>query len=222
MVGLLPAGGSVDTGSVRFEGEELVGLGDRAWRSVRGARIGLVPQDPTLSLNPVTRVGDQVAEALRVHGLARGAAARARAVELLTAAGLPDAAVRARQYPSQLSGGMRQRVLIAVGLAAGPRLLVADEPTSALDVTVQRTVLDHLELLAREAGTAVLFITHDLAVAADRASRVVVMSQGEVVETGTAQQVLTRPRHAYTASLLAAAPSLATTRLRAAARPAPR
>ncbi|GAB3464998.1 ABC transporter ATP-binding protein [Kineococcus endophyticus] len=219
VVGLLPAGGSVDAGSVRFEGEELVGLGDRAWRSVRGARIGLVPQDPTLSLNPVTRVGDQVAEALRVHGLARGAAARARAVELLTAAGLPDAAVRARQYPSQLSGGMRQRVLIAVGLAAGPRLLVADEPTSALDVTVQRTVLDHLELLAREAGTAVLFITHDLAVAADRASRVVVMSQGEVVETGTAQQVLTRPRHAYTASLLAAAPSLATTRLRAAARP---
>ncbi|MEZ0491316.1 dipeptide ABC transporter ATP-binding protein [Kineococcus sp. TBRC 1896] len=220
VVGLLPPGGAVDAGSVRFEGEELVGLGERAWRSVRGARIGLVPQDPTLSLNPVTRVGDQVAEVLRIHGLARGADARRRAVDLLTAAGLPDAAVRARQYPTQLSGGMRQRVLIAVGLAAGPRLLVADEPTSALDVTVQRTVLDHLAQLTREAGTAVLFITHDLAVAADRASRVVVMSQGEVVETGTTPQVLTRPRHAYTASLLAAAPSFATTRLQAGVRPA--
>ncbi|WP_432493074.1 dipeptide ABC transporter ATP-binding protein [Kineococcus gypseus] len=221
VVGLLPAGGSVDGGSVLLEGRELVGLPERAWRSVRGARIGLVPQDPTLSLNPVERVGDQVAEALVVHGLARGAAARARAVELLTAAGLPDAAVRARQHPGELSGGMRQRVLIAVGLAAGPRLLVADEPTSALDVTVQRQVLDHLEHLTREAGTAVLFITHDLAVAADRASRVVVMSGGEVVEVGTAQQVLTEPRHPYTRALLAAAPSLTSARLRARPRPAP-
>ncbi len=171
VVGLLSGSGTVDAGSVLFEGDELVGLGERGWRSVRGARIGLVPQDPTLSLNPVQRIGEQVAEVLRIHGLATGAAARSRAVELLTAAGLPDAAVRARQYPTELSGGMRQRVLIAIGLAAGPRLLVADEPTSALDVTVQRQVLDHLESLTRDAGTAVLFITHDLAVAADRASR---------------------------------------------------
>ena len=219
VVGLLPASGSVDGGSVRLEGEELVGLPERAWRSVRGARIGLVPQDPTLSLNPVKRIGEQVAEALVVHGLARGAAARARAVELLTAAGLPDAALRARQYPTELSGGMRQRVLIAIGLAAGPRLLVADEPTSALDVTVQRQVLDHLEALTRDAGTAVLLITHDLAVAADRASRVVVMSGGEVVEVGTAHQVLTRPRHPYTASLLASAPSLSSARITARPRP---
>ncbi|NAZ86344.1 dipeptide ABC transporter ATP-binding protein [Kineococcus indalonis] len=215
VVGLLAAGGSVDAGSVLLEGEELVGLPERAWRAVRGARVGLVPQDPTLSLNPVQRVGEQVAEALVVHGLAKGAAARARAVELLTAAGLPDAAVRARQFPGELSGGMRQRVLIAAALAAGPRLLVADEPTSALDVTVQRQVLDHLELLTRQAGTAVLLITHDLAVAADRASRVVVMSQGEVVEVGSAQQVLTDPRHPYTRSLLAAAPSLSSARLSA-------
>ena len=220
VVGLLPASGSVDGGSVRLEGEELVGLPERAWRSVRGARIGLVPQDPTLSLNPVKRIGEQVAEALVVHGLARGAAARARAVELLTAAGLPDAGVRARQYPAELSGGMRQRVLIAVGLAAGPRLLVADEPTSALDVTVQRQVLDHLEHLRRESGTAVLFITHDLAVAADRASRVVVMSQGRVVETGSARQVLTAPRHPYTASLVASAPSLSSARVTALPRAA--
>nr|WP_205706813.1 ABC transporter ATP-binding protein [Kineococcus vitellinus] len=220
VVGLLPASGAVDGGSVRLEGEELVGLPERAWRSVRGARIGLVPQDPTLSLNPVKRVGEQVAEALVVHGLARGAAARAQAVELLTAAGLPDAGVRARQYPAELSGGMRQRVLIAVGLAAGPRLLVADEPTSALDVTVQRQVLDHLEHLRRESGTAVLFITHDLAVAADRASRVVVMSQGRVVETGSARQVLTAPRHPYTASLVASAPSLSSARVTALPRAA--
>ena len=220
VVGLLPASGSVDGGSVRLEGEELVGLPEKAWRSVRGARIGLVPQDPTLSLNPVKRIGEQVAEALVVHGLARGAAARERAVELLTAAGLPDAGVRARQYPAELSGGMRQRVLIAVGLAAGPRLLVADEPTSALDVTVQRQVLDHLEHLRRESGTAVLFITHDLAVAADRASRVVVMSQGRVVETGSARQVLTAPRHPYTASLVASAPSLSSARVTAVPRAA--
>ncbi|WP_432544027.1 dipeptide ABC transporter ATP-binding protein [Kineococcus sp. SYSU DK002] len=218
VVGLLAGSGTVDSGSVLFEGDELVGLGEKAWRSVRGARIGLVPQDPTLSLNPVERIGDQVAEVLHVHGLAKGAAARARAVDLLTAAGLPDAATRARQYPTELSGGMRQRVLIAIGLAAGPRLLVADEPTSALDVTVQRQVLDHLGSLTREAGTAVLFITHDLAVAADRASRVVVMSQGEVVEVGTAQQVLTEPVHAYTRSLLAAAPSLHSARIRAVPR----
>ncbi|WP_432562249.1 dipeptide ABC transporter ATP-binding protein [Kineococcus sp. SYSU DK003] len=227
VVGLLAGNGSVDSGSVLLEGDELVGLSDRAWRTVRGARIGLVPQDPTLSLNPVKRIGDQVAEALHVHGLAKGAVARARAVELLEAAGLPDAHVRARQYPSELSGGMRQRVLIAIGLAAGPRLLVADEPTSALDVTVQRQVLDHLEGLTREAGTAVLFITHDLAVAADRASRVVVMSQGEVVEVGTAQQVLTHPQHEYTRSLLASAPSLSSARIRVEPRqrttpPAPR
>ncbi|ABS02430.1 dipeptide ABC transporter ATP-binding protein [Kineococcus radiotolerans] len=219
VVGLLPGNGSVDSGSVLLEGDELVGLGEGAWRRVRGARIGLVPQDPTLSLNPVERIGDQVAEALHVHGLARGAAARARAVDLLTAAGLPDAALRARQYPTELSGGMRQRVLIAIGLAAGPRLLVADEPTSALDVTVQRQVLDHLEALTRDAGTAVLLITHDLAVAADRASRVVVMSGGEVVEVGTAHQVLTRPRHPYTASLLASAPSLSSARITARPRP---
>ncbi|WP_380174001.1 dipeptide ABC transporter ATP-binding protein [Kineococcus sp. DHX-1] len=227
VVGLLSGSGTVDAGSVLFEGDELVGLGERGWRSVRGARIGLVPQDPTLSLNPVQRIGEQVAEVLRIHGLATGAAARSRAVELLTAAGLPDAAVRARQYPTELSGGMRQRVLIAIGLAAGPRLLVADEPTSALDVTVQRQVLDHLESLTRDAGTAVLFITHDLAVAADRASRVVVMSQGEVVEVGTAHQVLTEPQHAYTQSLLAAAPSLHSARILAVPRertapPAPR
>ncbi|MEW1957906.1 ABC transporter ATP-binding protein [Kineococcus sp. NPDC059986] len=227
VVGLLSGAGRVDSGSVLFEGDELVGLGERAWRSVRGARIGLVPQDPTLSLNPVQRIGEQVAEVVRIHGLAKGAAARRRAVELLTAAGLPDAAVRAEQYPTELSGGMRQRVLLAIGLAAGPRLLVADEPTSALDVTVQRQVLDHLESLTRDTGTAVLFITHDLAVAADRASRVVVMSQGEVVEVGTARQVLTAPEHAYTQSLLAAAPSLHSARIRAVPRertapPAPR
>lgn len=222
VVGLLAANGRIDSGSVRLQGTELVGLGEKAWRGVRGARIGLVPQDPTLSLNPVKRIGDQVAEALLVHRLAKGSVARQRAVELLTAAGLPDAAVRARQYPTELSGGMRQRVLIAIGLAASPALLVADEPTSALDVTVQRQVLDHLELLTRQAGTAVLFITHDLAVAADRAHRVVVMNDGAVVEVGSSEQVLTDPQHPYTQQLLAAAPSLSSVRITAVPRATPR
>ena len=210
---LLARGGAVTGGRIRLAGRDVSDLTEREWQAVRGREVGLVPQDPTVSLNPVQRVGDQVAEVLVIHGLARRREARRRAVGLLEQAGVPDAAVRARQYPHQLSGGLRQRVLIAIAIAAGPRLIVADEPTSALDVTVQRRILDHLETLVRDRGTALLLITHDLGVAADRADRIVVLENGVVVEEGTADAVLGAPRHPYTRQLIAAAPSLASERL---------
>ncbi|WP_409141315.1 dipeptide ABC transporter ATP-binding protein [Cellulosimicrobium sp. RS] len=216
---LLARGGEVTAGTIRLGGRDVGRLSEKEWQQVRGRDVGLVPQDPTVSLNPVTRVGDQVAEVLVIHGLARRKEARERAVELLRQAGIDDPEARARQFPSQLSGGMRQRVLIAIAVAARPRLVVADEPTSALDVTVQRRILDHLDGLVRDLGTAVLLITHDLGVAADRADRIVVLEHGVVVEEGTAEQVLHDPRHPYTQQLIAAAPSLASSRLVAGGTP---
>ncbi|MFF2847732.1 dipeptide ABC transporter ATP-binding protein [Streptomyces sp. NPDC058001] len=207
VVGLLPGTGRVEAGGIRLDGEELTTLGEKEWRRVRGRRIGLIPQDPGVALDPVKPVGRQVAEVLRVHGLAAtGRAAAGRAVELLAEAGLPDPAFRARQYPHELSGGMRQRVLIAMATAAGPRLLVADEPTSALDVTVQRQILDHLQDVVTSTGTGILLITHDLAVVADRAQHVVVMSKARAVESGPTRQVLEDPQHPYTRGLLADVP----------------
>ncbi|XVV02569.1 dipeptide ABC transporter ATP-binding protein [Actinosynnema sp. CA-248983] len=213
VLGLLPPSARVLGGSVEFGGRNLLALGERGMRAVRGRSISLVPQDPTAALNPVVPVGAQVAEVLRVHGLASRRDARRRAVELLEIAGFPDAGVRARQYPHELSGGMRQRVLIAAALAGEPDLIVADEPTSALDPTVQRQVLDHLTSLTRSLGTALVLITHDLGIAAERAEHVVVMADGEVVEEGPPARVLDAPDHPRTRRLVADAPSLNSTRL---------
>ncbi|WP_136055636.1 ABC transporter ATP-binding protein [Microbacterium sp. K24] len=210
LLGLLPAGGRVDGGSVRLGDLDISGWSDRALRGIRGPAIGLVPQDPTTSLDPVRPIGAQVEEILRLHGHRDRRSRRARVLELLDRVGIDDPDLRARQHPHELSGGMRQRVLIATAIALGPRLLIADEPTSALDATVQRKVLDLLDELRREEGTSILLVTHDLGVAADRAERLVVLKDGRIVEQGASADVLAAPTDAYTKQLLADAPAFTT------------
>lgn len=216
VIGLLPGTGKVTGGSIEFDGKELTKMSSKEWVELRGSGIGLVPQDPMSNLNPVLRVGTQVKEALLANNIVPRSEAGERVTELLEQAGLPDGERRAKQYPHEFSGGMRQRVLIAIGLASRPKLLIADEPTSALDVTVQRRILDHLETLTKEMGTAVLFITHDLGLAAERAEQLVVMHRGRIVESGPALEILQHPQHPYTKRLVSAAPSLASARIESA------
>ena len=216
VIGLLPGTGKVTGGTILFNGEDITGLSDKEIQHYRGSDIGLVPQDPMSNLNPVWSIGTQVKESLRANNVVEGSEANKRVVELLQEAGLDDAERRAKQYPHEFSGGMRQRALIGIGLAARPKLLIADEPTSALDVTVQRRILDHLEGLTHELGTAVLFITHDLGLAAERASHLVVMHRGRVVESGPSLDILRDPQHPYTQRLVKAAPSLASARIQSA------
>ncbi|BEK92497.1 dipeptide ABC transporter ATP-binding protein [Nocardia seriolae] len=213
IIDLLPGTGQITSGSIAFGGKDLAKASKHEIVKVRGKGIGFVPQDPTSNLNPVWKIGFQIRETLEANGIAKGKAARQRAVELLTEAGMPDAQRRVNQYPHEFSGGMRQRALIAMGLSCRPQLLIADEPTSALDVTVQRQILDHLDGLTAELGTAVLLITHDLGLAAERAEHLVVMYRGRVVESGPALQILREPQHLYTKKLVNSAPSLASQRL---------
>lgn len=218
LIGLLPEGGRVDGGTIAIGGVDITGWSQKRLRAVRGVQVGLVPQDPVSSLDPVRPIGVQAGEILRLHGVRDAATRRTRVLELLERVGLDDPALRARQYPHELSGGMRQRVLIATAIALRPRLIIADEPTSALDATVQRRILDLIDDLRREEGTSVLLVTHDLGVAADRAQRIVVLNQGRVVEQGPSSGILSSPADPYTRQLLADAPALATEEFR---RPAP-
>nr|WP_131247302.1 ABC transporter ATP-binding protein [Schaalia cardiffensis] len=216
VIGLLPGTGKVTGGTIEFAGKDITHLSSKEWVHLRGSGIGLVPQDPMSNLNPVLKIGTQVKEALTANNVVPSTETGARVAELLEEAGLPDAERRAKQFPHEFSGGMRQRVLIAIGMAARPKLLIADEPTSALDVTVQRRILDHLGTLTRDLGTAVLFITHDLGLAAERAEQLVVMHRGRIVESGPALDILQHPRHPYTKRLVSAAPSLASARIESA------
>ena len=210
---LLAENGRITGGTITVGDLDITAASEKAMTAIRGNRIGLVPQDPMTNLNPVMKIGAQIVEALEVHGRARGQAARDEAVRLLDQAGIADPEARFGQYPHEFSGGMRQRVLIAMALACRPEVLLADEPTSALDVTVQRLVLDQMGQLASDLGAAVLLITHDLGLAAERADRVAVMHRGEIVEFGPAAQLVASPQHEYTRRLLAAAPGMASAKI---------
>ncbi|MEJ5943750.1 ABC transporter ATP-binding protein [Pseudokineococcus basanitobsidens] len=211
VLGLGAPGMRTSADEMSLAGLDLTALTERQLRPLRGRRMALVVQDALSALNPVLSVGDQVGELVRVHTGASRRAARARAVELLAMVGIPGAAQRVRDYPHQFSGGMRQRILIAMAVALEPELLVADEPTTALDVTVQAQVLELLDGLRRDLGMGVLLITHDLGVVSEVADRVAVMYAGRVVEAGSADDVLVRPAHPYTRALLASVPQAATT-----------
>ncbi len=206
-------------GAIRFDGATIGGLSRRALQALRGSRIGMIFQEPMSSLNPTFTVGAQITEALRLHTALRGPARAARLRELLSLVGIAAPERRLAQYPHELSGGLRQRVMIAMALAARPALLIADEPTTALDVTVQRQILELIARLRRETGMAVLLITHDLGVISGFADRVAVMYAGIVVETADADALFAGPRHPYTAALLAARPRLHGERVRLAAIP---
>jgi peptide/nickel transport system ATP-binding protein len=208
LAGLLAANACVTGGRIAVAGRDMTGASDARWRTLQGRVVGLVPQDPMVSLNPTMRIGRQIGEAVARARDLRRRAADVAVVELLEQVGLDRPVLRARQYPHELSGGMRQRVLIAIALAGRPSLVIADEPTSGLDVTVQKRVLDHLETLVRQQGISLLIITHDPGVASDRADRILVLREGRVVEQGSPDAVLRAARRATTRALIAAAPAL--------------
>lgn len=212
ILGLLPENGSVTGGSIIFDGQTINQMSEKQIQKIRGSEIGLVPQDPMSNLNPVWKIGTQVAESLKANNVVGKSEVKKRVNELLAEAGLPDPESRANQYPHEFSGGMRQRALIGIGLAANPRLLIADEPTSALDVTVQKKILDHLKTLTDQHGTALLFVTHDLGLAAERAEHLIVMHRGRIVEAGPSREILEDPHHPYTQRLVNAAPLMASQR----------
>lgn len=213
IMGMLPHPGRVVKGAIRLEGQDLTQLRPRDWTEIRGKQIALVMQDPFTSLNPMMRVGHQVAEALILHEKMPRDKAWQRAVEMIDQVGIPAPESSARKYPHQLSGGQRQRVVIAIAFACRPKVLIADEPTTALDVTLQAQILRLIEELKEKEGTAVMLISHDIGVIGTLASRVAVFYAGRVVENGSAERVLLQPRHPYTQALLAALPRVGQTSL---------
>jgi len=206
IIRLVQEPGRITGGSVTFQGRDLLALPEGEMRRVRGAGIGFVFQEPMAALNPVMRVGAHIAEALRVHGLASRSQARARSIELLRAVKITDPEKRVDDYPHQLSGGMRQRVMVAIALACKPPMLIADEPTTALDVTVQAQVLELLRDMKREFDLSMLLITHDFGVIAETADRVAVMYRGKIVEQAPVRDIFRNPQHPYTKGLLASIP----------------
>jgi peptide/nickel transport system ATP-binding protein len=206
LIGLVDPPGKVVGGSIRFDGQELVGLPNSALRGLRGKRIAMVFQDPAATLNPVLTIGTQMMLAVQAHGGATERAARDLAARTLTRVGIPEAAVRLDAYPHEFSGGMRQRVAIAIALLHGPELIIADEPTTALDVSIQAQILAEMKLLAKESGTSLIWISHDLATVSDR---VLVMYAGRIVESGPVAEVLRTPLHPYTRGLLDSLPAMA-------------
>jgi oligopeptide/dipeptide ABC transporter ATP-binding protein len=206
-MGLLPKNAHI-TGSVRFRGRELIGMSEKQYTAIRGDKIAMIFQDPLTSLNPVYAVGKQIAEAVLAHNDVSKQAARDRAIELLSIVGIPFPEQRVDNYPHELSGGMRQRIVIAIAMANNPDVIIADEPTTALDVTVQAQVLEALEAAREETGAALVLITHDLGIIAGHAERVCVMYAGKLVETGSAEDVFYRPRMPYTLGLLGSLPRL--------------
>ena len=207
---LVPPPGRIVAGSIRFKGKELLELSEEEMRAIRGNRIAMVFQDPMTSLNPVFTVGHQVAEGLRIHRGLSAAAAEREAVELLTQVGIPAAKERIRDYPHQLSGGMRQRVMIAMALACGPELVIADEPTTALDVTIQAQILELLDRLMAQNRMGLVLITHNLGIVAERAHKTAIMYAGEIVESAATAELFANPLHPYTKGLLASLPEFGT------------
>jgi oligopeptide/dipeptide ABC transporter ATP-binding protein len=211
---LVPAPGRIAGGEVRYRGRDLLKLGDREMREVRGREIAMVFQEPMTSLNPVFTVGDQIGEAVRLHQKTGRRETRERVIEMLEMVEIPDPVRRADEYPHQLSGGMRQRVMIAMALSCRPKLLIADEPTTALDVTIQAQILELLEGLQRRLGMALLLITHDLGIVAGEADEVVIFYAGRIVEHGTVAEIFTNPLHPYTRGLLESVPKVGEERAR--------
>ena len=207
VLGLIDPPGKIAAGSIKFQGRELVGLSEAELRKLRGRHVAMIFQDPMTTLNPVLRVDTQMIEAIRAHESVSEKAARDRAAKALAKVGIPSPEERLNSYPHQFSGGMRQRVAIAIALLHGPEVLVADEPTTALDVTIQAQILAEVQQLCAETGTALIWITHDLAVVAGLADRIAVMYAGRIVEEGPVDGVLDAPRHPYTAGLIGSVPS---------------
>ncbi len=207
---LLPDNAVIDSGEILYKGKDVLPMSDREFSKLRGNEISLIFQDPLSSLDPVMKIGKQITEAILVKGKGNRAQAKAKALELMRAVGIPEPEKRFNEYPFQFSGGMRQRIVIAIALSCDPKLLICDEPTTALDVTIQSQILDLIKQIQRERNLSVIFITHDLGVVANVADRVCVMYAGKIVEVGTVEDIFYDPRHPYTWSLLASMPNLDT------------